>query len=274
MKDYSPEHNRHKICDYTDTDYAAFWDNTQREYEDAVERIALRRLTKGMTGTCVEIGAGFGRLVSEYAHLCTSVTLTDYAENMIEQARLRVEHLGFHHVQCMQADLYRLDSCGRKFNNAICVRVLHHVESVPAFFEQVNGVLEDDGVFIFEYANKKNLVEILRYLLKRPNIEPFEYYPGQRGSGVYYNFHPQYIADMLDQCGFVIEDTLSVSLFRNKTMKKIFGPRFLTKLESLLQRPLACLHLSPSVFIKARKRKSVCHGPGIVVTAQKKHRNK
>ena len=83
MKDYSPEHNRHKICDYTDTDYAAFWDNTQREYEDAVERIALRRLTKGMTGTCVEIGAGFGRLVSEYAHLCTSVTLTDYAENMI-----------------------------------------------------------------------------------------------------------------------------------------------------------------------------------------------
>lgn len=255
------------ICDYSDTDYAAFWKDTHREYEDAVERIALRRLTKGISGSCLEIGGGFGRLVNEYAHLCDSVTLTDYAENMVEQAKQRVKELGLDHVECRKADLYRLSTCGRTYNNAICVRVLHHVVSVPAFFEQVNCVLEDDGVFIFEYANKRNLLEILRYCTKRPSIDPFGYYPSKRGKGVFYNFHPNYIRDMLDQCGFEIEEELAVSLFRNAFLKKHVGSRVLSFLERHLQKPLGRLHPSPSVFVKARKVRTVSAGVGLVVTA-------
>lgn len=259
----------YEICDYSDTDYAAFWEGSDREYEDAVERIALRHLIKGMSGSCLEIGCGFGRLVNEYAHLCTSVTLTDYAENMIDQAKARVRKLGLAHVECMKADLYELDSYGRKYNNAVCVRVMHHVESVPAFFEQVNCVLEDDGVFIFEYANKKNFVEIVRYLLKRPNVEPFEYYPSRRGKSVYYNFHPEYVKDMLDQCGFAIEEELAVSMFRNKILKKLFGYKALSSMERLLQKPLSCLHLAPSVFVKARKVRTIDSGPSLIVTSRK-----
>ena len=270
MKEHNPAQNNHQICDYTDTDYAAFWNKTNREYEDEVERMALRRLACDMSGSCLEVGAGFGRLVNEYAHLCTAVTLTDYAENMVKQAEKRVEHLGYSHVQCVQADLYKLESYGYKYNNAICVRVLHHVESVPAFFEQVNLVLEEDGIFIFEYANKRNLLEIGRYLLKRPNIRPFEYYPGRRGNAVYYNFHPQYIKDMLDQSGFVIEEELAVSLFRNKLLKKLFGYRVLARAEKLLQKPLSRLRPSPSVFVKARKVRTVSSGAGIIVSSRER----
>lgn len=262
-----------EICDYSDTDYAAFWKDSLRDYEDAVERIALRRLINGMSGSCLEIGCGFGRLVNEYAHLCTSITLTDYAENMIAQADARVRDLGLEHVTCMKADLYELASYGRRYHNAICVRVLHHVESVPAFFEQVNCVLEDDGIFIFEYANKMNFVEILRYLLKRSNVEPFAYYPSRRGKAVYYNFHPTYIRDVLEQSGFVVEEELAVSIFRNKFLKKLFGHRVLTFMERFLQKPLSRLHPSPSVFVKARKVRSVHSGPGIIVASRKANIN-
>lgn len=247
----------HHICDYADTDYAAFWADGTRDYEDRVERIALWRLTEQISGTCLEIGAGFGRLVNEYARRCSRVVLTDYAAHLLAQASARARLLGLDNVECRQMNLYELDEAGWQFDNAICVRVLHHVESVPDFFRQVNLVLRDGGSFVFEYANKRNLVEILRWLFRRPNIAPFDRRPSARKQNVYYNFHPAYIRDMLRRNGFVIEQELSVSIFRSRLLKRLFGPRLLSELERPLQRLLAPLHLSPSVFVRARKVTSV-----------------
>ncbi len=244
---------KHEVFDYDRVDYQAFWQNFDREYEDAAERIALRRLTDDMQGSCLEIGGGFGRLVNEYAPRCHQVLLTDYTAHLVEQARQRVAELGLSNVECRRLNLYDLGECGRQFDNAVCVRVMHHVEDVPAFFQQVNMILQPGGYFIFEYANKKNFLEIARWLLRRPNIAPFAYAPSQRGSGIFYNFHPRYIRDLLLQNGFVIEQELAVSLFRNRWLKKFFGKEALCWLEKRLQKPLAALHPSPSVFIKARK---------------------
>lgn len=243
----------HEVFDYNNVDYHKFWETCDRTYEDKVERIALNHLTKEMRGNCLEIGGGYGRLVNEYAPKCSQVLFTDCTEKMVEQAKLHVQHLGLTNVECQQLNLYHLTETGKTFQNAVCVRVMHHVEDVPAFFGQVNQVLQDGGTFIFEYANKKNILEILRYLLRRPNIAPFDYQPTQRGTGVFYNFHPQYIKDKLWQNGFVIEEERAVSIFRNRFLKKIFGYQFLSGLERWLQKPLAPLHPSPSIFIKAKK---------------------
>ncbi|NJO83820.1 MAG: hypothetical protein HC828_14170 [Blastochloris sp.] len=53
-----------KICDYEGSNYRTeFWEGRGREYEDQVERIALRRLLPPEGGRrLLEIGAGFGRL--------------------------------------------------------------------------------------------------------------------------------------------------------------------------------------------------------------------
>lgn len=130
------ETSPHNICDYSDMDYVSFWKTHNRAYEDCVERMALRRLTANISGTCLEIGAGYGRLVNEYAGFCSDVLLTDYAQNLLDQARIRVEQLGFKNVRCMRANLYDLIPLGKKFNNAICIRVLHHVENVPDFLNR------------------------------------------------------------------------------------------------------------------------------------------
>ena len=85
---------KHEIYGYNNVDYQAFWHETGREYEDAVERIALRRLLADIRGTALEAGCGFGRLVDEYAPRCRRVLLTDCAENMVRQAAERVRRLG------------------------------------------------------------------------------------------------------------------------------------------------------------------------------------
>lgn len=244
---------QHEICNYSDTDYASFWKEHNRAYEDNVERMALRHLTFDISGSCLEIGAGYGRLVNEYAGFCSEVLLLDYAPNLLDQARSRIKRLGLENVQCMRGDLYDLRSLNKRYDNAICIRVMHHVEDVPDFFQQVNFSLEDNGTFILEYANKRNIVEILRYLFKRPNIKPFDYAPSKRGNSVYFNFHPDYIRDMLNKNGFMIEEEMGVSFFRSEFLKKRVNYKILSKLESFLQRPLGRFHLSPSVFIKARK---------------------
>lgn len=252
-QEVTSEEKKHEVFDYNHVDYHKFWQEHNRTYEDAVERIALQRFTKDMQGTCIEIGGGFGRLINEYAPKCSYVFFTDCTEKLVHQAKQHVEALGLSNVECQTLNLYDLAQCGQIFDNAICVRVMHHVEDVPYFFQQVNAVLPEDGTFIFEYANKKNILEICRFLLKRPNIKPFDYTPSKRGNGIFYNFHPNYIKDMLQENGFIIEEELAVSLFRNGFLKKLFGYRFLSRIERLLQKPLACLHPSPSVFIKAKK---------------------
>lgn len=251
---------KHEVFDYNHVDYHKFWQEHNRTYEDAVERIALQRLTKLMQGTCIEIGGGFGRLINEYAPKCSHVFFTDCTEKLVAQAKQYVEALELRQVECQTLNLYDLDQCGQVFDNAICVRVMHHVEDVPYFFQQVNAVLPEDGTFIFEYANKKNVLEICRYLLRRPNIQPFDYQPSKRGNGIFYNFHPRYIRDMLRENGFVIEEELAVSLFRNATLKKLFGYKLLSQLERWLQKPLAPFHPGPSVFIKAKKVQA-CNKP-------------
>ena len=241
------------VCDYGDTDYEAFWSEHDRQYEDLVERIALRRLTGDFDGTCLEIGGGYGRLTGEFAPLCTHVLLTDYAEKMLREARRHMKREGHDNVTCQRANLYELEEIGEEFDHAVCVRVLHHVACVPAFFEQVNHVLRPGGTFVFEYANKKNVLECARYLLRRANIAPFDYAPSLRKANIYYNFHPDYIRDILQNCGFAVEEQLSVSLFRNDRLKRLFGARCLAALERPLQKPLGRFHPGPSVFVRARK---------------------
>ena len=59
--DNTPDQPR--ICNYEGSDYRTrFWGNQRRNYEDRVERIALRRLMLPTGQTLIDIGAGFGRL--------------------------------------------------------------------------------------------------------------------------------------------------------------------------------------------------------------------
>ena len=74
------------VCDYEGSAYRTeFW-GQGREYEDAAERVALRRLLPPTGRRLIDIGGGYGRLFPLYAGY-DEVVLFDYALSQLQQGR-------------------------------------------------------------------------------------------------------------------------------------------------------------------------------------------
>jgi len=240
------------ICDYEGSSYRAdFWVGKGREYEDRVERIALRKLLPPTGERLVEIGAGFGRLAELYSGY-RQIFLVDYAKSQLRQAQ---ESLGRDRgIVFVAADLYRQPFPAGYFDTAVTVRVLHHVQDLKAAFTEIARVLNSDGTYVFEYANKRHLRAIMRYALGmgRPGEDPFSQAPYEFVP-LNFDFHPSYMSDCLGKAGLEIETELSVSLFRLGILKRYLGAGVLAWLDGLLQGASAQLRLTPSQFVRSRR---------------------
>ncbi|MBI3286840.1 MAG: class I SAM-dependent methyltransferase [Chloroflexi bacterium] len=234
------------ICDYEGSRYRDdFWPG--REYEDAAERIALRHLLPTQGRALVEIGAGFGRLADLYRGY-DRVVLVDYARSQLGQAR---ERLGNdQRLVYVAADIYRLPLADSAYDTAVTVRVLHHLKEVPSALAEVHRILAPQGTYVLEYANKRNLKEILRYMLGRSRKRPFSLEPSEFAP-LNFNFHPAYIDQQLRRAGFRISKELAVSHFRLGLLKRLVPAPTLARLDGWLQGPAAPWKLSPSIFIAA-----------------------
>lgn len=236
---------KHRVCDYEGSDYEAFWPG--REYEDAAERIALRRLLPPEGETLVDLGAGFGRLTDLYQGY-KRVILLDFAKSQLLKAH---ERLGEGKSIYVAADIYRLPLASSAMDTAVTVRLLHHITDIPAALAEIHRILKPQGTYILEYANKRNLKEIFRWLLGRSQKRPFSHEPFEY-LDMHFNFHPAYISASLREAGFALEGDLAVSQFRLPLLKRLLRPRVLAHLDGLLQKPAAGLKLSPSIFLAAR----------------------
>ena len=182
------------VCDYEGSDYRTrFWENQGREYEDLTERIAIGRMMPPTGDTLIEIGAGFGRLADEYRGY-ERVVLMDYSSTLLAEAR---EHLGddpkFIYVA---ADWYKMPFVDNLFDTLTQVRTIHHAADVPALFKQLGRIIQPNGNYILEFANKLNLKAILRYWLGRQDWNPFTHEPIEFVE-LNFDFHPAYIKDEL-----------------------------------------------------------------------------
>jgi len=238
-----------RICDYEGSRYRTeFWGG--REYEDLAERIALARLLPPQGRRIIDVGAGFGRLADLYGGY-RQVVLLDYSRSMLREARAR---LGDERFVYLAADLYDIPLADALFDTAVTVRVLHHLEDVPAALREIRRLLRPGGVYVLEYANKRHLKAILRYLLRLQKWNPFSPQP-YSFAPLHFDFHPRWMEATLQEAGFAIEKTLAVSHFRHPFLKRCLPPTFLARLDGLLQKPLAPLKTAPSIFVRARARK-------------------
>ena len=159
------------VCDYEGSDYqTSFWDKGGREYEDRTEAIALKRLLPKSGRLLLELGAGAGRNTPRYVGF-ERVVLLDYSRTQLEQAQQRLGSSDKYIY--VAADVYRLPFVDSLFDAATMIRVLHHMADAPKALGQVKNVLETNGIFILEFANKQNLKSILRYLLGKQKWSPF-----------------------------------------------------------------------------------------------------
>jgi ubiquinone/menaquinone biosynthesis C-methylase UbiE/uncharacterized protein YbaR (Trm112 family) len=242
--------DRRPLCDYQDYDYRArFW--TGRDYEDAVERMALSRLLPPRGGRLVEIGAAYGRLADLYTGY-DQVVLLDPAKSQLREAQKRLgDDARYLYVV---GDAYRLPLSSSSFDVALTVRVLHHLADIPAAFGAIHRVLRPQGRYVLEYANKRNLKEILRYLVGHSRRDPFSPQPVEYAS-LHFNFHPAYIEGHLREASFRVERTLAVSSLRLALLKRFLPNALRIRADGLLQSPTAPLKLAPSMFLLTRAEK-------------------
>jgi ubiquinone/menaquinone biosynthesis C-methylase UbiE len=237
------------ICDYEGSDYQErFWELGGREYEDRVEAVALSRLLPDNGARLLEVGAGAGRHTLRYRGF-QQIVLLDYSRTQLGQAKARLGESD--RYLYVTGDVYRLPFAPGVFDAATMIRTLHHMANPQVALRQVRYTMETDGVFVLEYANKRNLKAIARWILRRQAWNPFGYEPVEFVE-LNYNFHPVAVRDWMLEAGFDVLRQLTVSHFRLDLLKEVVPLRVLVALDSLVQRTGNWLQLTPSVFLGAK----------------------
>jgi SAM-dependent methyltransferase len=239
------------ICDYEGSAYRTeFW-GQGREYEDAVERVALRALLPPTGRRLVEIGGGYGRLVELYNGY-DQVVLFDYALSQLRQAQDLWGHAdpsGRPRYVYVAGDFYKLPFAPGLFDAVTMVRTIHHAADAPAVLRSIAHILAPGGAFVLEFANKRNLKAILRYLVRQQDWSPFDREPVEFVK-LNFDFHPAWMWERLSQVGLQVRKLRTVSHFRVGLLKRIVPTGLLVALDRLLQPTGALWQLTPSVLAR------------------------
>jgi len=238
------------VCDYEDSDYQErFWEAGRREYEDMAEALALRKLLPESGRHLLEVGAGAGRNTPRYTGF-ERITLLDYSRTQLAQA---MERLGqSERYRFIAADVYRLPFGPNCFDAATMIRTIHHLSRPETALRNVGAALVGQSPFILEFANKRNLKAVLRYIAGRQKWNPFSR-EAVEFVELNYDFHPAGIKDILVSEGFSIDKQVSVSYLRAGILKRLLPIGVMRAMESALQAALSWSAYSPSVFLLSRK---------------------
>lgn len=242
-----------EIVDYEDYDYREFWKGKRRNYENLSEVFALKKLIFKNGIRFIDIGGGYGRLSGTYINLFPQVFLLDYSLKNLSLAREKIYDKSKSKIFFIRSDAYNIPFGNSTFDFAISIRVIHHINQPEKFLNEVYRILKPKGIFVLEYANKRNLKRIGKFLIGRGSENPFLFKPTLIGKNIY-NFHPKFIEDKLQSAGFKILKILSVSNFRLNILKKIISPEILSKIDNLVQSPLGLLKTGPSIFVLSQKK--------------------
>ena len=260
MSQHPDDNGTPPIIDYEGSDYrTSFWGNRGREYEDGVERIAMRRLLPPRGKRLLEIGTGFGRLVDLYQGY-EHIVLLDYGKSMLRQAQERLGRAP--RYTYVAADLYHIPVRDDQMDAVCMVRVMHHVADVPVALRQIGRVLHTGGVLVLEFASKRNLKSILRYAVGRQSWSPYDPAPVEFRP-LHYDFHPAWMRRQIETQGLAVEQVRTVSHFRVPLLKRIVPTSLLVAADSAVQWTGRLWALTPSVFVRARRVPASEPGTGV-----------
>lgn len=241
------------VSDYNGYDYKKiFWEDADREYEDQADRMAIRKLLPKRMEKFADIGGGYGRLANEYLKRAHKVFIFDYSKTELKQAK---EIYG-DRVETKAGDIYKLPFRDNELDGLMMVRVTHHLEHLDKALAELYRVLKPGGVAVIEVANKRTLPKMVRFAFGKSKVNPFDKTVAnykEISAGGFFNYHPKYVEEIFSKTGFKIERVLSVSNFRSRGLKKIFGTKNLVKMENGAQQMLAPIRFAPSIYYKLRK---------------------
>lgn len=246
---------------YDTYNYPSYW--ADREYEHKAEYFAIKTLLNKIPKikTIIEIGCGHGRLFPSFAYRAKKIILSDPSASCLSLARKNI--MNNSKVTFVQSSLENLPA---KLKNSssdlvIMVRVLHHIKDIQEAFRVVAKLLNNNGYFILEFANKSHLKATLKEIVKGNITFPLDIFPVDKRSKrhiknktlPFINYHPDEITEQLKIAGFTVIEKLSVSNIRSTFIKKVISTDTLIKISKALQKPLSYINFGPSIFILAQK---------------------
>lgn len=246
--DLRQSRERPPVINYEGSGYQTdFWVGQGREYEDAVERLALARLMPPQGVRIAEIGAGFGRLAEQYLGY-EQIVLFDYSRTLLADAAKRWGNDP--RFVFVAGNLYELPLAAGVLDTLVMVRVMHHLADVPAALAQLQRVLHQRSVAVIEYANKRNLKALMRWALGRQAWSPLAQKPVEFVE-LNFDFHPGWMSDNFSAAGLRIVEQYGVSHFRMPLLKERLDAMRLARLDEALFALGGRYPLAPSVFVQA-----------------------
>lgn len=218
---------------YDGTEYKEFWAGKEKASLDHLEHALVRELLPKSGRRIIDIGCGFGRLADCYVDRFEQVVMLDGSMTLLQQARETLKDKAVY----IAADANHLPLATASFDCAVMIRVLHHLSDTQWTLSDLNRILGDGGVFLFNYSNKLSARQLFRRLLRWNKENPFVLEPVMSGQ-MLMQHHPTYIHRTLSKTGFSemkyfgagVTDKLAGRLGRfekwlpsDRTLASIFG---------------------------------------------------
>jgi Methylase involved in ubiquinone/menaquinone biosynthesis len=246
-----------KQSDYENYDYRQFWQDNKRLYEDSAERIVIKKFIGPLEKqgrVFIDLGCGFGRLFSEYKDF-EKIILVDYSVNNLKNAKGAIaKYMNYDKALLKKVAFVAADAASLPFKSsfadvAMTVRVIHHLDNVEKFINEVSRILKPGGYFLLEFANKRNLKNILKFMFGKLKQSPFDSRPLQIGATIL-DYHPKFIKSLLKQTGFKILRQVSASNYRLGFLKRHINLKVLLFFENIYQNIFSFIDTGPSIFLK------------------------
>ncbi|MFD9894691.1 class I SAM-dependent methyltransferase [Amycolatopsis sp. NPDC059027] len=247
-----------KRADFYDApahDYLRYWDG--RDYENAAEQAAIRRLLHGRRfAHAADVGGGYGRLCVLLQEFADRVTLAEPSSRQLDiAASFLADHPRIEHRQT-QADALAFDD--DSLDLLTMIRVMHHLPEPSTEFAEIARVLRPGGTAVIEVANLAHARNRVRYLLKGrriPHLPVDIRSPENRHADeiAFVNHNPHTVIEQLTRAGLRTERVLSVSNLRSSALKKVLSHRVHVAAEVASQQMLARTFFGPSVFLLLSK---------------------
>lgn len=235
--------------------YLKYWEG--RDYENAAEEMAIKRLLEGKHfKQAVDVGGGYGRLCVLLEKYADKVTLAEPSQQQLDIAK---DFLKDH--PNIDRKLLQADDLGFKAGSIdllTMIRVMHHLPQPESELAEISRVLSKDGYAIIEVANYMHARNRLKHALKGKKMpaEPVDIRSeaNKKDSEVFFvNHNPHTVIKQLAHAGLKVERMLSVSNLRSQGLKKVMPKSVMLAIEGILQPVLGSSFFGPSVFFLVRK---------------------
>lgn len=235
--------------------YMEYWKG--REYENAAEELAIRRLLKGKHfNHAVDVGGGYGRLALLLEEYSDKVTLAEPSQQQLDLAADFLKGQDKIDRKLLAADDLKFKD--GSVDLLTMIRVMHHLPNPNAELAEISRVLSKDGWAIIEVANLAHARNRLRYGLKGKKIphDPIDIRSEankKKDEIPFVNHNPETVIKQFAHAGLEVEKVLSVSNLRSQTLKKVLPRGLMLAVENIMQPTLANTYFGPSIFFLLHK---------------------